>query len=617
MATTPTGKPVDRQALQVAQALVKRGLLTVPQLKQAIQTGRPLERAVVELGFATKADVLAASAAAAGIPFVRLVAAMVQPDALAALPAAFCEQHNVLPMMLADEWLTVALEDFGNVFLLEEIKHRCGRQVQLIAAEGENIAEVRRELVPAEQSADGPAPGAAGGAAADGPRGAANTTDEDLEALTVVSSAAAAPSDDARDLEAAASDSPVIRLVNRVIKTAVEWRASDIHIEPEDKEVRIRYRVDGDLVVDRLRPPIALLPAIVSRIKIMAGMDISQRRLPQDGGITATLANRPVELRVSTMATPLGEKAVLRVADGGSGQQKLEDLGFSPALLQAFRAAVRQPNGIVLVTGPTGSGKTTTLYAAITELASDALNISSVEDPVERQLKGVNQFQINAKAGLTFPQALRSLLRQDPDVVMVGEIRDAETAKLATEAALTGHVVLSTLHTNDAPGAVPRLVNMGVEPYLVAAAVRGVLAQRLVRRLCPHCRVERPLSDAMKRILAGVAGGEGLTGAFQGAGCARCRHSGFAGRTGIHELLLTDEEMLTAAGPELRLSAVRKLAEARGFTTLVQDAVEKVRAGVIGVESIFEVVGSADVPAYADVRPPAAPAGAAPGAAAA
>jgi type IV pilus assembly protein PilB len=604
MANQSPTTPAQRRSHQIGQALLNSGLLTESQLAEAARSPLPLERAVVELGLASRADVVSALAASAGVPFVRLTPEMAQPDAMAALPAQFCAEHNLLPLMVAGEWLTVALEDFANLFLVEEIKNRSGRQVQPIAAEAANIAEVRRELLGSAAEAPAPAAGAPRGAtavAAEPEAAAPDDAEDDLLGLTLLTSdRAAAASEDTRDLEAAASGSPIIRLVNRIIRNGVERRASDIHIEPEDGGVRVRYRVDGDLVTDGLRPQARLLPAIVSRIKIMAGMDISQRRLPQDGGVTATLAERPIELRVSTMATPLGEKVVMRLTDNSAGLQRLNDLGFAPALLQAFRAAVRQPNGIVLVTGPTGSGKTTTLYAALSDVASDALNISAVEDPVERQLKGVNQFQVNPRAGFGFPHALRSLLRQDPDVIMVGEIRDAETAKLATEAALTGHLVLSTLHTNDAAGALPRLVNMGVEPYLVAAAVRAVLAQRLVRRLCAHCRRERPLSDAMKSLFAS-AGAAGVTTGFYGAGCDRCRGSGFHGRTSIHELLVADEEMLAAAGPDLCAGAVRKLATARGFTTMLSDAAEKVRAGVIAAESVLEVVGVPELPgAYPD-----------------
>ncbi|MDQ3440469.1 MAG: GspE/PulE family protein, partial [Planctomycetota bacterium] len=497
----------------------------------------------------------------------------------------------VLPMALAEGWLTVAVEDFANVFLADEIKRLSGKTLQILAAVGDNISQTLAEVMKTL-----PAPGAgAAASAADGP--VAEVDEDELAELTVLSAQKREVEEEARDLEVAAAGSPIIRLVNRIIRAAVAAGASDIHIEPEEGEFRIRYRVDGDLVPETLRPSLRLLSAVVSRIKIMAGMDISERRLPQDGGITVAVAERPIELRVSTMPTPLGEKVVMRIVDNSSGVRRLDDLGFLPTVLQALRRAIRQPNGIVLVTGPTGSGKSTTLYSALNELASDKLNISSIEDPVEYHLKGINQFQVNNKAGFTFAKALRSLLRQDPDIVMVGEIRDSETAKLATEAALTGHLVLSTLHTNDAPSAVPRIVNMGVEPYLVAASVRGVLAQRLVRRLCQNCKREAALTPGMQNLLAEACGGTSpIQSAFESVGCAACRQTGYRGRTGIHEMLLTDEELFEQAGGDLSLTGIRRVAETRGMLTMFHDCVEKVKAGVIGVDALYEVVGSAEVP---------------------
>ncbi|HEV2294630.1 MAG TPA: GspE/PulE family protein [Tepidisphaeraceae bacterium] len=598
MTTTPhmnapaSDKALERQAKMLGQLLVRRGLITPEQLTAALDKrgNRRLEDALVETGAISRTAVATALATAVGIPFVTLMPQMVRPEALACLPADFCIKNNVLPMALAEGWLTVALEDFANVFLTDEIKRLSGKTLQIVAALGENIRQTLAEAMknlPAAAATGLLAAGADGGAMA-------NVDDDELAELTILTAQKRDVEEEPRDLEAAASGSPIIRLVNRIIRAAVAAGASDIHIEPEEGEFRIRYRIDGELVPEALRPSVRLLSAVVSRIKIMAQMDISERRLPQDGGITIVVSEKPIELRVSTMPAPLGEKVVMRIVDNSTGVRKLDELGFLPDVLQGLRRAISNPNGIVLVTGPTGSGKSTTLYSALSELKSDKLNISSIEDPVEYHLRGINQFQVNTKAGFTFARALRSLLRQDPDIVMVGEIRDSETAKLATEAALTGHLVLSTLHTNDAPSAVPRIVNMGVEPYLVAASVRGVLAQRLVRRLCQHCKRESALTGAMKQMLASAYGGASpVESAFAPVGCAACRQTGYRGRTGIHEMLLTDEEMFEQSGAELSLSGIRRVARERGMFTMLHDCVEKVKAGVLGLDALYEVVGSA------------------------
>ena len=590
-AATPAGKKgAARQSEMIGQLLVRRGLITPEQLAAAMarKGGARVGDVLVEMGLVQRKDITAALAGAVGIPFAVIIPPMVRPEAVAALPVNFCQKHNVLPLSIAEGWITVAIEDFTNVLLTDEIKRLTGQNVQVLAAEGDNIRAVLGQVitnVPARIEPE---------AHDDDP--SASFDESELEELTVLS-ALKPKEEETRDLEAAAAGSPIIRLVNRVIRSAVEAGASDIHVEPEEGEFRIRYRIDGELVCEPLRPSLRLLSAVVSRIKIMAGMDISERRLPQDGAIAIAVAERPIELRVSTMPAPLGEKVVMRIVDNSAGVRKLDDLGFLAGVLRDLRRAIGQPNGIVLVTGPTGSGKSTTLYSALAEMANDKLNISSIEDPVEYHLKGINQFQVNQKAGFTFAKALRSLLRQDPDIVMVGEIRDAETAKLATEAALTGHLVLSTLHTNDAPSAVPRIVNMGVEPYLVAAAMKGVLAQRLVRRLCQECKKPVPLPPNLVQMLADLSPGQApLTTAFAGKGCARCKGTGFKGRMGIHEMLLCDEEMFEAAGTDLALGNIRRIAEQRGMSTMFHDCMEKVRTGAVTAEALYEVVGASGAP---------------------
>ncbi|MCX5662251.1 MAG: GspE/PulE family protein [Planctomycetota bacterium] len=539
---------------------------------------------------ATAAEVSAA-ARALGIPFVILQASMVKADAIKALPWEFLEKHNALPLAAVGGWLTVAVEDFADAFLREEIASASGMQAQILAAMPDNIRAVRGQLATERHRHQ------AGGLESSW----GQMLDQIGLDVTVVERR---PDEALDDLEAAASDSPVIKLVNFIICTGVQLRASDIHIEPDGETFRVRYRVDGELS-EQIRPPTRLLPAVVSRIKIMANLDISERRLPQDGGITASIANRAVELRVSTMPTRHGEKVAVRIIDHHGGILGLDSIGFEPGLLARFRGLLREPNGLVLVTGPTGSGKSTTLYGALSEIANVRYNISTVEDPVECRLRGVNQFQVMPKSGFTFAGALRALLRQDPDVIMVGEVRDVETARLATEAALTGHLVLTTLHTNDAPGAIPRLINMGVEPYLVAAAVRGVLAQRLVRRICPHCRQEARIAPSHQAALAQLFGPQiPLDKCFAGRGCANCRNTGLSGRTGIHELMLLTEEMLSGLARDPHMTNVRELALKHGYTPLLMDGIEKVRKGLITLGSLLGSVVRVDDDAEA-AQPPA------------
>jgi type IV pilus assembly protein PilB len=390
--------------------------------------------------------------------------------------------------------------------------------------------------------------------------------------------------DDISDLEAAAEGSPVIKLVNYLIYNAVRDGASDIHIEPDENALRVRYRVDGRLY-EKLRPPHKMLPAIASRIKIMALLDISERRLPQDGGIHVMMDGRPIDLRVSILPGPFGQKVVIRIIDNRRVLVNLEKLGFSYETLKAWRRTIQAPNGIVLVTGPTGSGKSTTLYSCLQELNSDEVNICTVEDPVEFNLSWVNQFQMNEKIGFTFASTLRSLLRQDPDIIMIGEIRDEETARIAVQAALTGHLVLSTLHTNDAPSAVIRLVNIGVEPYLVSASVVGVLAQRLVRKICTNCKEPYDPPANIRHAVERSAGE--VETYYRGVGCSKCRDTGFQGRIGIYELLTMDDGLRDLVVRSVSTSELRRAATDAGMASLRADGMQKVKAGMTTVEEVL------------------------------
>jgi type IV pilus assembly protein PilB len=389
-----------------------------------------------------------------------------------------------------------------------------------------------------------------------------------------------------RDIEAEAESSPVVKYVNHIIQLALKEGASDIHIEPDEKVLKVRFRIDG-ILFEMLTPPRKMHAALTSRIKIMSNLDIAERRLPQDGRIRATVLGRKLDLRVSTVPTPKGEKTVMRILDSRSINVSLDDLGFSEDALTIWKKQIDQPHGIILVTGPTGSGKTTTLYSSIRQMDTRRMNISTVEDPIEYNLQGITQIQTHEKIGMTFAKALKALLRQDPDVVMLGEIRDLETASTAIQAALTGHLVLSTLHTNDAPSSITRMINIGVEPFLVGAALNAVLAQRLVRKICPKCVEDRPIDPDIADFLVT----HGITGPTirAGRGCGACRQTGYAGRLGLYELLMLDDFLRDKIAANPNVVEFRRLCVERGMTTLREDGFAKVRSGKTTVEEVLSV----------------------------
>ena len=565
MIATATRKPLG-------QLLLGKGIVRPEQLDRALEEQKRsnhqklLGEVLVDLGFCTEDQITETLAQAYGVPYARVSPKVADPKVIPVLPKEILEKHCVLPLFLVEGVLTVAVPEPANVFLLEELERLSGYQVQLVAATGRDIKATLQTYLPDNK---------------------VFVIDEIIEEVqpeefTLLESKV----EDIANLEAAAGDSPVVKLVNYCLYTAVKDGASDIHIEPGDGVLRVRYRVDGRLV-EKLRPPHQMQAAVASRVKIMAGLDISERRLPQDGGIHIMMDKRPVDLRVSTMPGKHGEKVVVRILDNDKASVSLEKLGFGYDALKHWRRLITLPNGILLVTGPTGSGKSTTLYACLQELNRDDVNICTVEDPVEYALSGVNQFQVNDKAGFTFAGALRSLLRQDPDILMVGEIRDGETARLATQAALTGHLVLSTLHTNDAPGAVTRLFNLGIEPYLVGATVSGVLAQRLVRKLCQRCREPYEPNVNEKRQVEKFAGEVGNL--FRPRGCAHCRNLGYSWRIGIYELLVPDDDMAERISNGATLNEIRQLAAGAGMRTLRMDGMEKVKAGITTLDEVYRV----------------------------
>ena len=451
---------------QFVDILLEDGLVTEEQLVAAFdvheQEGRPLGRVLVDQGLLTEGQLVAALAEQIGLGFVDLAEASVDATAVAKVPAAICQRYTVLPIGFEDGKLVVAMADPGNVFALDDIR-------QLTRMEPQPVVATREDLLAAINRfcrADG-----------------------ELDELS------ATMSDDERDdeelgrLTEVVEDAPIVKYVNLLITQAIQDRASDIHIEPAEHELRIRYRIDG-VLHEVMKSPKQIAGGVTSRLKIMADIDIAERRIPQDGRLSVTHQGKKIDLRVATLPTVWGEKVVMRVLDNSTARLDLQDLGFSDSNFTRYRESYVKPYGMILVTGPTGSGKSTTLYSTLNIVSKPEINVITVEDPVEYRLPGINQVQVNNKAGLTFAAALRSILRSDPDVVLIGEIRDHETAQIAVEAALTGHLVLSTLHTNDAPSAITRLTEMGIEPFLVGSALDAVLAQRLARRLCSKCKEE-------------------------------------------------------------------------------------------------------------------------------
>lgn len=563
--------------VKAAPVLVQEGLITQADAERAILESRQSEGrtsfldALESLRICTRSEAVCAFASSAGVPFCIVDPSMVRNDVACNLPPEYLLEHHILPISSAEGWITIVMERFFDLAVIDEVSTRTAMRVQVIAATVDNIEQIRSEIITNVSMSSSISSSREFG------RIMSDLFDEDVQVVQD-----GAETDDETDL-AAATDSPVINMVNRMIHGAVDMRASDIHIEPEGPEAIIRYRIDGALV--RVATPSRrLLPAVISRIKILANMDIAERRLPQDGAFTVNASGNTVDLRVSTMATKFGEKAVLRVTDRNRSDIELDELGMDGGMRKQFMDAAHLPTGLILVTGPTGSGKTTTLYAALKQITTTDRNVSTVEDPVEHRITGTSQFQINEKAGFSFARALRSLLRQDPDTIMVGEVRDRETASLVVQAAMTGHLVLSTLHTNDAIGAIGRLVDMDVEPFLVSATLRCVLAQRLMRRLCHECRHKVAVDSQTAEVLVLTCGlsHHSLT-AWESKGCHHCSGRGYRGRIGVFELLSLNEPDLA----EYFAHPARMITPA---PSIFADAVRKATDGLISMRHTLECV---------------------------
>lgn len=568
---TPAARSVS---LDLGAILLERGVIDQERLGSAQRVlkqtpGKRLSALLIESGV-DEAKVQAVVAELARLPFERIdpkAKEPIEPRAFQKLGQEFCRQNNVIPLRQEGHRVVIGTTSPDDVFLIDDVKRRLGvPAVKHVLVTGADITALMQSMTEAES------------AEVNIDEILANVEEDDVEVEE---------EEKVNDnVEADAESSPVVRYVNHIIQTALKEGASDIHIEPDDKVLKVRFRIDG-VLFEAMTPPRKMHAALTSRIKIMANLDIAERRLPQDGRIRVTVMGRKIDLRVSTVPTSKGEKTVMRILDNRSISVSLDDLGFGEDTLTIWKNQIEMPHGIILVTGPTGSGKTTTLYSSIRQMDTRRMNISTVEDPVEYNLAGITQIQTHEKIGMSFARALKALLRQDPDVVMVGEIRDQETATTAIQAALTGHLVLSTLHTNDAPSSITRLINIGIEPFLVGAAVNGVLAQRLVRKVCKHCGKEEPVPDEMKDFL--VMHGVDRPTLVMPKGCPTCRDTGYQGRLGIYELLVLDDFLRDRVAASPNVTEFRRTCVERGMTTLRQDGFEKVKLGRTTVEEVLRV----------------------------
>jgi type IV pilus assembly protein PilB len=548
----------------VLEALRIRGIAPTvldEAVREAADSGRQLRDVLVDDRIVTDVELAEALAQAYGLKTIDLVGYPVDAAAAARIPVAIARRHKVLGIAVDDEEIVVAIADPGDVLALDDVRAATGLQVRPVVVPRDELVKA----VDRFQRADNDLDEVASGQAAESLAG-------------IVSS-----------LDSIGEDAPIVRFTNSLIEQAIENRASDLHIEPAEQDLRIRYRIDGVLHEVETVPK-AVQSALVSRLKIMANVDITERRVPQNGRITVQIGQRHVDLRVATLPTVWGEKIVLRVLDTGGIDLELKRLGFTDVNYRRFAASFSKPHGMLLVTGPTGSGKSTTLYATLSEISNPEINIITVEDPVEYRLPGVNQVQVNHKAGLTFAAVLPAILRSDPDVVLIGEIRDRVTAQLAVEASLTGHLVLSTLHTNDAPSAVTRLVEMGIEPFLVGSSLDCVMAQRLARRLCPWCREPyRPSYaelDAARWPFDVLPQPEQL---WRPAGCRSCAHTGYRGRTALHEVMPVSEEIERLAVERASAHEIQRVATAQGMEILRVDGMRKAAAGDTSLHEVLRV----------------------------
>jgi type IV pilus assembly protein PilB len=571
-------------ASQLGQLLLRKGFLTDEQLEESLriqcEQGGHLGTILVQLGYLQREDLTSTLGEQHGLPSVELAHFKIERNCLNLVPVEAAVQHQIVPLMRTGSTLVIAVSDPSNLLALDEIRFRTGCRIEPVIASAASIRLALEDYYGAERTIALQ-------------RVFAELRRDDAEYEVALSEKADV---DIERLQDNSLEAPIIRLVNIILGEAIRRSASDIHLEPFEGDFRIRFRIDGVLHT-LMTPPVHLRESIISRLKILANLDISERRLPQDGRMRVKLKQaglrREIDIRVSSLPTLFGEKVVLRILDPTHLPLELERLGFEEDSMLKFRKAISRPSGMVLVTGPTGSGKTSTLYTVLRELNREAVNILTVEDPVEINLPGINQVQVIDRIGRTFAGVLRAFLRQDPDIIMVGEIRDSETAGIAVKAALTGHLVLSTLHTTDAPSSVSRLLNMGIEPYLVAGSIRLICAQRLVRVICPECGVAA--SDSQPVTLRDEDS-HGLTPGksrhLKGAGCQYCSQTGFRGRTGIFEVLDISPRIQELISSRANVAAIRKAAADDGMRTLRASGLAKVRAGLTTLDEVVRATSS-------------------------
>ncbi|RKY78162.1 type II secretion system protein GspE [candidate division KSB1 bacterium] len=555
---------------KLGEALIEKELISPIELKKALEkqrkTGKRLGEILIEEKLLSEDTLLEILSQKLNIPKVKIENQAVDSDTVQLIPYEIAKKHKLIPLFRVGNSLTIAMADPLDIYAIDTVRHLTGMQIKVVLAGEKDVEQAIEKFYGGRHSLD------------EVIRELKDQEEETQSVETLDSTISQA------DTETGAS---VVKIVNLILNQAISEGASDIHIEPDFKITRIRYRIDG-ILHDAFTPPKSLHNMIVARIKIMAELDVSEKRLPQDGGFQYRLNNKSIDLRVSILPTVRGEKVVMRILDKSSFLLKIEQMGFSESVRETWLKLIKRSQGMILITGPTGSGKTTTLYAALNHINTPDKNIITVENPVEYNFPRINQVEVNVKAGLTFSAGLRSILRQDPDIIMIGEIRDLESAEIAVRAALTGHLVLTTLHTNDAPSAVTRLIDMGVEPFLVASSVQSVLAQRLVRTICNKCKQPYQLSPEMLEQLNISESFKSHT-FYRGAGCRKCHYTGYKGRTAIHELLVIDDEIRRLIVQRASEDAIRDVGAKNGMVSLRQDGLLKAMKGVLSVEEVLRV----------------------------
>lgn len=551
-------------SIRLGDLLIYSGKITEEQLKEGLneqkKTNKRLGEILVSYGFITEKDIIEVLEFQLGIPQVDLEKYIIDSKIAKIVPENLARRYELIAIDKKRDYLIVAMADPLNIFAIDDVKMSTGYEIQPVISEKELIVNAIDKYYEEET---------------------AKKLLEEFEDTYHTSNMEEINEDELADVNSA----PIVKLVNSIIGQSIKMKSSDIHIEPFADEIRVRFRVDGDLQEIMILPKKSL-SAIVTRIKIMGKMDIAEKRVPQDGRIESIVQGKEIDMRISTLPTVYGEKIVIRLLDRSSFLYSKEELGFNDSDLKIVNKILRQPYGIILVTGPTGSGKTTTLYTMLKELNSEEKNIITVEDPVEYKLQGINQVQVNNKAGLTFANGLRSILRQDPDIIMVGEIRDAETAQIAVRAAITGHLVLSTLHTNDTASSIVRLIDMGIEPYLISSAVIGIMSQRLVKKLCNNCKVSYEANNTEKRILGFESEKNFML--YKPKGCNTC-NNGYKGRTAIHEVMPIDEEIRELIDGKATTDEIKNIAIKKGMSTLLNKAQHLAMDGVTTVDEVLKV----------------------------